>query len=290
MSRKTVSIIMGIYNCAETLGMSIESLLNQTYKDWELILCDDGSTDCTYAIASRFADKHNNILLIKNGQNKGLGYTLNRCLEIAEGKYIARMDGDDISFPERLEKEVEFLEKNQEYALVSTNVIYFDENGDWAVGKVIENPQKEDFVKFSPFCHPASMVRKSVYNSVKGYTDEKRFLRVEDYHLWIKIYSLGYRGYNIAQPLYKVRDDRKAMNRRLFRYRINEAYVKYLAIKMLKLPMTNIVYLIRPILVGILPRFIYIWLHRNRLKKQTNSTISHKETASSHEINHQETN
>ena len=263
---------MGIYNCAETLEIAIESLLNQTYKDWELILCDDGSTDCTYAIASRFKEKYDNIFLIKNDYNKGLAYSLNKCLEMAEGKYIARMDGDDISFPERIEKEVEFLEKKQEYALVSTNIIYFDEDGDWALGKVNKNPSKEDFVKASPFCHPASMIRKSVYDSVRGYTDEKRLLRVEDYHLWIKIYALGYRGYNISQPMYKLRDDRQAMKRRKFRYRLNEVYVKYLAIKLLELSVINFVHLIRPVFVGILPMPFYRLLHRGRLKRQTNRT------------------
>lgn len=276
MNYKTVSIIMGIYNCAETLECAIESVLNQTYKDWELIMCDDGSSDHTYQIASRFAGEYDNIVLLKNERNKGLNYTLNKCLEIASGDYIARMDGDDISCPERLEREVDFLDKNQEYGVVSTAVTYFDENGEWAVGKVIERPKKEDFVKFSPFCHPASMIRKSVYDSVKGYTEDKRLLRVEDYHLWVKIYALGYKGYNIPQSLYKIRDDGNAIKRRRFQYRLNETYVKYLAIKMLELPMINIVYLLRPILVGILPRPVYRWLHRKRLKRQTNSISFYK--------------
>ena len=108
-----VSIIMGIYNCASTLSEAIDSILMQTFKDWELIMCDDGSIDNTYQIAKRY-QKHvgRKIVLLKNDQNMGLNYTLNRCLAVASGEYIARMDGDDISLPTRLEKEVEFLKED----------------------------------------------------------------------------------------------------------------------------------------------------------------------------------
>lgn len=91
---------MGIYNCAETLPEAIDSVLTQTFSDWQLILCDDGSKDNTYGIAKeyqgRFPEK---ILLLQNEQNMGLNHTLNRCLQVASGEYVARMDGDDISLP-----------------------------------------------------------------------------------------------------------------------------------------------------------------------------------------------
>ncbi|MDK0922904.1 glycosyltransferase family 2 protein, partial [Clostridium perfringens] len=99
-----VSIIMGIYNCEKTLSDCIDSLLNQTYTNWELIMCDDSSTDCTYKIAKRYAEKYNNIILLRNETNKKLSATLNRCLEVAKGEYVARMDADDIALPTRLEK------------------------------------------------------------------------------------------------------------------------------------------------------------------------------------------
>lgn len=267
-NRKKISIIMGIYNCGKTLKLSIESLLNQTYKDWELIMCDDGSTDNTNQIASRFADEYDNIYLIQNKKNMGLSYTLNRCLMKARGDFVARMDGDDISLPLRLEKEVSFLERNSQYAFVSSSAIYFDENGDFGLVKGNEKPTKVEFARKCPFVHPASIIRKSAYDSVGGYSVGKKLLRVEDYHLWIKMYAKGYRGYNIQEPLYKVRDDREAVKRRHFIYRINEVYVKFLAIKMLKLPFYNYIFVLKPIAVGLLPTFIYKYLHRRRLKKR----------------------
>ena len=106
-----VSIIMGIFNCAETLPEAIDSVLAQTFSDWQLILCDDGSKDNTYGIAKeyqgRFPEK---ILLLQNERNMGLNHTLNRCLQVVSGEYVARMDGDDISLPTRLEKEAAFLD------------------------------------------------------------------------------------------------------------------------------------------------------------------------------------
>ncbi len=257
---------MGIYNCANTLEEAIESILKQTYQDWELIMCDDGSQDNTYEVATSFSKKYENIIVFQNERNRGLNYTLNRCLEKANGKYIARMDGDDISLPTRLEKEVAFLDQHREYAIVSTNMIYFDENGEWGRSNMLEFPQKEDLVKATPFCHAPCMVRREAYEKVKGYSVEKKLLRAEDYHLWFKMYLEGYRGYNLQEALYKMRDDRNATQRRKFKYRINEAYVKRLILKSFDLPIKNIVYVVRPIIVGVMPTFLYEYLHKKKMK------------------------
>ena len=257
---------MGIYNCANTLEEAIESILTQTYQEWELIMCDDGSQDNTYEVATSFSKKYENIIVFQNERNMGLNYTLNRCLEKANGKYIARMDGDDISLPTRLEKEVAFLDQHREYAIVSTNMIYFDENGEWGKSNMLKFPQKEDLVKATPFCHAPCMVRREAYEKVKGYSVEKKLLRTEDYHLWFKMYLEGYRGYNLQEVLYKMRDDRNATQRRKFKYRINEAYVKRLIMKNFDLPIKNIVYVVRPIIVGVMPTFLYEYLHKEKMK------------------------
>ena len=90
-----VSIIMGIYNCAATLPEAIDSILAQTFSDWQLVLCDDGSKDSTYTVAESYQEKFpNKIVLLQNERNMGLNHTLNRCLQIANGEYVARMDGD----------------------------------------------------------------------------------------------------------------------------------------------------------------------------------------------------
>lgn len=264
---KKVSVIMGLYNCELTLCESLDSILNQTYTNWEIIMCDDGSQDNTYIIASRYMKMYpNKIILLKNEKNMGLNFTLNKCLKYVKGQYIARMDADDISISNRFEIQVRQLEEREDISFISSPMIFFDEKSEWGVGKAVEFPQKEDFVKGTPFCHAPMMIRKEVMNEVGGYSESKFLLRVEDYHLWFKIYEKGYRGYNIQIPLYKMRDDQNAINRRKFKYRINEAYVKYIGFKMLNIEWPYYFYILKPIIVGLIPTSIYKHLHRRRLQ------------------------
>ena len=263
-----ISVIMGIYNCADTLSEAIDSIISQTYTDWELIMCDDGSTDNTYKIALKYKEKYRDkITLLKNDKNLGLNETLNKCLSVANGKFIARMDGDDICSPLRFEKEINILEIEHDVSIVSTDMEFFDESGVWGKISHPEYPTPKDFMYGSPFCHAPCMVRKEAFDAVKGYSVDKKLLRVEDYHLWLKMYKAGFKGKNIHTCLYSMRDDRNAYNRRKFKYRINEAYVKYLSVKELDLPAIGYVYALRPIIVGLLPKPIYKILHKRNLKK-----------------------
>lgn len=257
-----ISVLIGIYNCAATLPEALNSLFAQTYEDFKIILCDDGSKDDTYAVAKSYADNHDNIVLVRNEKNMGLNYTLNRCLEYADTEYVARMDGDDVSLPTRFEKEIKFLDEHPEYAIVSCPMIYFDDNGDFKTGKAIRYPQKSDFIYGTPFCHAASMFRTCAINEVGGYSVDNRLLRVEDYHLWMKFYAAGYKGYNIQEPLYKMRDDRNAYVRRNWRNRKNEMYVRHIGFKMLGLPWYKQFYALRPLIVYLTPTCLYKWYHR----------------------------
>jgi len=263
-----IDIIMGIYNCETYLEASINSIINQTFENWRLIMCDDGSKDNTYKIAQKYQKKYKDkIILLKNESNMGLNYTLNRCIGVSDAKYIARMDADDTCDSCRLEEEYAFLEKNKEYALVSTNAYMYDENGKWGYLKNIENPTKLTFVKGSPFCHAAVLIRADVIKSVDGYSVSDKLLRVEDYHLWIKLYVKGYKGYNIQKPLYYIRDDRDATNRRTWKNRKNEYYVRKIGYKMLNIPRKYRIYRFRPIIIELMPRSLYNFLHKKRLGK-----------------------
>lgn len=268
LEKKKVSVIMGIYNCADTLEEAIESLINQTYTDWNLIMCDDGSKDNTLEVAEKIQNKlGDRVLLLQNEQNMGLNYTLNKCLEYVNGEFTARMDADDISAPERFEKEVEFLEQHSEYDFVSAPMILYDENGEWGIDWGTEMPQAVDLMRTNPFCHAACMIRTEAFLDVEGYTVDKKLLRVEDLHLWVKLYAKKHYGYNIQTPLYKMRDDRNAYARRKFRYRLNESYVKYLTLKTFRLNPIYLTYVLRPVLVGLLPNKLYDLLHKRSLGK-----------------------
>ena len=215
---------MGIYNCALTLREALDSLYAQTYQDFKIILCDDGSTDDTYAIAKEYGDAHQNIVLLRNEQNKGLNFTLNRCLEFADTEYCARMDGDDVSLPTRFENEVAFLDSNPDFSIVSCPMFYFDENGVFRKGIGKGEIYKSDFLNGSPICHAPSMIRTSSLKKVGGYAVDKRLLRVEDYNLWMRMYAEGYKAYMLPEALYKMRDDRNAKRRRNWRNSSNRLF------------------------------------------------------------------
>lgn len=264
----TISIISGIYNCADTLPAAIESILAQTVEDWEWILCDDASRDNTYAVAKKYADQYpGKFILIRNEKNMGLNYTLNRCLEYASGKFIARMDGDDLCPPDRFEEELRCLEDNPDIHIVSTDMEYFDETGVWGIIRHPEFPENRDFLAGSPFCHAACMVRREAYEAVGGYTVDKKLLRMEDYHLWVKMYAKGFKGRNIGKALYQMRDDRNAYSRRNLQCRLNEAYVRLLLVKELKLPFYTAVNALRPVILALLPMKVYDLLHKRNLRQ-----------------------
>lgn len=262
---------MGIYNCAATLTEAIDSIISQTYTNWQFIICDDGSKDNSYDIAKKYEKMDpDRFVVIKNKSNIGLNSTLNRCLKIADGDYIARMDGDDVCAPTRFQKEVEFLNGHPDYAIVSTYMTTFDENGEWGCIKTLEYPQVKDFPTHVPmFCHAPCMIRKEAFMDVGGYTEDKRLLRVEDYHLWYKFYAKGYKGYNIPEALYKMRDDRNALHRRTVKARFNGIYATFVGFKMVHLPKWMYIYAIKNAVVEIIkiiiPDKLYILLHKRRL-------------------------
>lgn len=260
--RPRISVIMGIYNCASTLSEALDSLYAQTYQNFKIVLCEDGSYDNTYEVAKAYADKHDNIVLVRNERNMGLNFTLNRCLEYADTEYIARMDGDDLSKPMRFEKEIKFLDEHPEYAVVSTPMDYFDENGVFMTGRGLGEIKKENFLKGTPICHAPCMARTNVIKAVGGYSVDDRLLRVEDYHLWFKVFAAGHKLYSMNEALYQMRDDRNAVARRKWQGYVNVHYVMRKGFKMIGLPWYYQIYSMRPIITGLLPNWLYNRLHR----------------------------
>lgn len=256
-----VSVLMGIYNCASTLEEAVDCIINQTYTNWELIMCDDCSSDNTYETALKLAEKDSRIKVLKNEKNLTLAPTLNNCLKVAQGEYTARMDGDDICPTDRFEVEVAFLNENPQYALVSGEMEMYDEKGVFRTVKHPCEPTPEVFLVRSPFCHAACMMRREVLVKLGGYDTSPKVNRVEDYDLWIRLYKAGYKGYNIPRVLYSMRDDRNAFSRRKFKYRINESRLKLRVCKDNNLPFMAKKAALKPIIVGLLPPFLYKKLH-----------------------------
>ncbi|CQR74713.1 glycosyltransferase family 2 protein [Sporomusa ovata] len=259
---KKVSVIMGVYNCESTLEESIESIINQTYNNWELIICDDGSSDRTYDIAQNYAfDYPNKIKLIKNETNLHLAAALNRCLEYATGEYVARMDGDDISLPERFEKQVVFLNSNPQYQVVGAQMISFDEIGENGIRSVPEKPDKTYLRYTPPFAHATIMMRKNVYDKLGGYRVDNEVTRCEDVDLWFRFFVEGFHGYNLQIPLYKVREGIKDFKRRKLVYAINTAKVCYKGYNLLGYPRRYYVFLLKPIIASLIPSKLMKYYH-----------------------------
>lgn len=263
-----ISIIMGIYNCEQYLAEAIDSILAQTYTDWELIMCNDASTDGTLAVAKSYEERYpDKIKVIENETNSYLAYSLNHCLEYATGYYIGRMDGDDISKPERFEKEVQFLKDNPDIQMVGCQMQHFNEDG---LADIVQTPKRTDRNhigegKSQAFIHATILGYKYVFDEIGGYTVAKRTRRAQDYDLWFKFFAHDFKGANIQEPLYLMRENRDAVKRRTFSVRWNAFKTTCIGYKMLGRPKRK---LIKPFFVMLIKGLTPSWVQYLYRKKQ----------------------
>lgn len=261
-----ISVIMGAFNVEKTIARAIDSILSQTCSDWVFIICDDGSSDHTWEIVSTYKTNYpEKIILIKNEQNKGLTYSLNKCLQYVETEYVARMDADDISLPNRLEEEIRFLDSHPEYAFVGCAVERFDENGAWMKCQVEERPQKDIFYNSSGFAHPTIMIRKSALEKVNNYREKWYTNRCEDYDLWMRLYSAGYKGYNINKQLFMYYEGKDSFPKKKYKYRICEAVMRAKGYSMLGMYPKGLFYVVKPLIAGLLPSKLAVKIHKKRM-------------------------
>ena len=265
-----LSVIMGVYNVENRMMLekAVNSILNQTFSDFDFIICNDGSNDETLKYIVELAKKDNRIKILSNEKNFGLAYSLNRCIEYSNSEYIARMDADDISKEDRLEKEIKFLDENDSYAVVACNANLIDENDKvWGKRNNPEIIKRKDFLFNSPVIHPTVIMRKGALKDVNYYRVSKETRRTEDYDLWMRLYAKGYKIYTIQEYLYYFREDEQCLKHRKYKYRIDEAKVRYNGYKKLKLLPVGYIYVLKPLIVGLLPHKL-IKILRNKHKKE----------------------
>lgn len=251
-----VSIIMGVYNEEKYIEKCLVSIINQTYTNWEFIICDDCSTDNTVNILKNYEEIDKRISVIKNKTNQRLASSLNRCLKKANGKYIARMDADDESLPTRLQEQVDFLETHEDIDVVGCNRMIFDDNGEYGIRGSIEKPTKDILLKRTPFAHPTIMMKKTVYDQLGGYTVSKKTMRSEDLDLWIRFYSHGFKGYNIQKVLYRYREGKQDLKKRTLSAAIQTSKVYFQGYKILNIPFYKRIWGIKPIIAALIPNVI----------------------------------
>jgi glycosyltransferase involved in cell wall biosynthesis len=253
MEKVLVSVIMSVYNPDERqLLKAVNSIIEQSFTDWELLIHDDGSDSEYIDLIAELSQLDSRISCYRSEDNQGLAKGLNRCINLAKGRYIARMDCDDISLKERLKAQVEFLDKNPSYCWVGTSAYLLSGSNYWGVRRPNEVPGTKDFLRYSPYIHPTVMFRKEALTDNKGYNTSRLTSRCEDYELFSRLHVQGHQGYNLKELLFAYREDHHSYKRRTLLSRLREAQVRYKIFKdMGLLTVFSVPYVIRPIL-GIL--------------------------------------
>ena len=263
-----ISVIMATYNCEKTVEKAIDSILAQTYENWVMIICDDGSTDGTLEILRRYEREYpGKFVIIRNEKNSKLPYSLNHCLQYVQTDLVARMDGDDWSTPDRFEKQVAFLKSHPEYDLVGTGVTVFD--GEKKIASIVKTPEptKHTMLKDNAFSHATIMTYKRVYDALGGYSLDPTVERVEDVDLWCRFLAAGFRGYNLPDELYVILEDVNAAKRRTFRARLNSARTRHRGYKLMGFKGFTCCKPYVIVLYALIPTGIYQKIHAIRLKR-----------------------
>lgn len=200
-----VSVIMPVYNAEKYLDEAIQSILNQTFKNFEFLIFNDCSKDNSWEIIQKYAKQDKRIITFNSEVNKGYVAHLNRGIEMVKGKYIARMDNDDISLPTRFEKQVKFLEENQQVGMCGS---WYIQEGGRGHGRIVELPcQLEDIYLLmlygNAFSHPSVMIRKDVLET-NNIRYNVSLMPSEDYALWVTLLEHSKLA-NIPEVLFKYR-------------------------------------------------------------------------------------
>jgi len=200
-----LSVVMAVYNQAETLNPAVKSILEQSFVDFELIIVDDNSGDETPVLLQEWRTKDKRVKLITNVRHLGLTKSLNLALSQVKTKLIARMDADDVALPERLKRQRDYLLSRPKIGLLGTAVRLIDATGKFLRVKQLPVSQekiRQSILSYCPFVHPTWMLRKSVMDEVGVYNED--FPYAQDYELALRIIG-RYPGANLLDPLLNYR-------------------------------------------------------------------------------------
>ncbi|WP_020405752.1 glycosyltransferase family 2 protein [Hahella ganghwensis] len=224
-----ISVVMPVYNGENFLNDAIESILNQTFTEFEFIIVNDGSIDRSLEIIESYSKNDNRIVVISRYENMGLLYSLNEALDRAKGEFIARMDADDISLPTRLEKQLLYLEQN-ELDICGCHYYLINDRGDYIDAALVPVVGESFPVYLSyttPFAHGAVMFRSSLLAEEIKYGC-RGYKSAEDYALWSELYARNYAFGNVNEFLFLYRDISSSLSK------VNSKSVKKDAIRISK--------------------------------------------------------
>lgn len=258
-----VSVIMSVYNSERFLIKALNSIMNQTFRDFELIVFDDASTDSTRGILHKFSENNPNVIVMFNEINLGLTKNLNKAISIAQGNYIARMDADDIALPTRLEKQVRFLDANKNIDILGSAALDIDEDGKEL--QLRKSPELHHQImkllpKANPMTHSTVMFRKNRLAQINFYNESYR--TTQDYEMWFRAAGKGMKFHNLQEIFLKYRMDNNYYKRKSFTYRLFDCKLRLQGFKHIKLPVYKYYYALIPLILGLLPERLY-----NSIKK-----------------------
>lgn len=259
MYSPAISVIMSVKNGADCLDKSIQSILNQTFADFEFIICDDGSTDKTMEVLMNYMERDKRIKVLQNAQSMGLAYSLNRCINESKSEILARQDADDWSDKKRFEVQYRFVTEHPEYAIVGTQWYNVAGDGHLKPSNVKARPSARDQIKGGLFLHPTWMMRKNLLAKVGFYTVNKYTKRSQDYHLSMKVLGEGMQIYNMPDFLYYYSADDATIARSINWKRVKGLmWIRWDGYRRNKLPVWAYIYVLKPVISNLIPRCIMV--------------------------------
>ncbi len=188
-ARPVCSVVMPTYNDSRHLAVAIESILDQNFRDFEFVIVDDCSTDKTFEILEQYRCLDTRIKIVRNAENLGVARSLNKAIALTQSPFIARMDGDDISLPTRLEKQLDYMQTHPAVGVLGTQSIFIDEQGRYSEQFTWSKPTSHNLLVWHllytcPFCHPSVMMRADAFRQTKGYDPA---YSNEDMQLWTQM-------------------------------------------------------------------------------------------------------
>ncbi len=251
-----ISVIMGVcykYNTLHYLQRSLSSILSQTYSNWELLICENGSTKEAIGYLKSLAASNPKVRLIDGTNASTLAAKLNRCLTFASGDFIARMDDDDQCKPNRFACQISFLLQHPEFVAVGCWIEEIDAPITH-IRKLPEFPSVPDFRITFPFVHPALLFRKQPLWDIGGYSQSSRQIGCDDYDIMLRLYEQGYRAANLQQVLLYYSIASSQLKRRPYILFWNEAVTRFQHFRTLRRLPGWFLWVLKPLIVGLLPR------------------------------------
>jgi len=261
-----ISAIMSVYNNENTVEEAMNSILGQTFQDWECIICDDASDDGTWHKINGIARGNARFIVMRNDKNRGPAFTRNRCIEKARGRYIVIQDADDISAPDRFDVLSGVLEGNEQIGAAGSYARLVDKDGGtWGKLTAATNPETGAWLSGCQVIHASVMFRKKDLLESGLYDETLR--TAEDYDLFSRLIVRGLKVVSVPRFLYSVRWDASSYRRKNLAARWQEARVKLRIARMTAAKWYSYLYVVKPLVLGFIPPVLLYAYHRRVFSK-----------------------